>query len=301
MDWRRFGWTGSEVPVIGQGTWKMEGDAPAEALAALQAGLDAGMTHVDTAELYGGGRVESLVGRAIAGRRDAGLPRLQGDAQPREPQRDDAGVRGQPAAAGDRSPRLLPPALARAAPARGHHRRVRAAGEGGEDPDLGAEQLRRRRPRGGAGRSPGRGGSPATRCSTTCGRATSRTGSCRGAWSTRWRWWATARSAPATSPRSASRGGKVLAEIARAHGATPHQVALAFLIRDPHRLRHPQVVEGGAGPGQRRGGGAEALRRESPDDRGSLPGPPRERAADALTGAWDEGARSGRAGPCACW
>jgi diketogulonate reductase-like aldo/keto reductase len=70
MERRRFGWTGSEVPVIGQGTWKMEGDAPAEALAALQAGLDAGMTHVDTAELYGGGRVESLVGRAIAGRRD---------------------------------------------------------------------------------------------------------------------------------------------------------------------------------------------------------------------------------------
>ena len=70
MQRRTFGWTGVQVPVIGQGTWKMEGDSPAEALAALQAGLDAGMTHVDTAELYGGGRVESLVARAIAGRRD---------------------------------------------------------------------------------------------------------------------------------------------------------------------------------------------------------------------------------------
>ena len=70
MQTRRFGWTGVQVPVIGQGTWKMEGDSPAEALAALQAGLDAGMTHVDTAELYGSGRVESLVGEAIAGRRD---------------------------------------------------------------------------------------------------------------------------------------------------------------------------------------------------------------------------------------
>jgi diketogulonate reductase-like aldo/keto reductase len=70
METRRFGWTGVQVPLIGQGTWKMEGDSPAEALAALQAGLDAGMTHVDTAELYGGGKVESLVGRAIAGRRD---------------------------------------------------------------------------------------------------------------------------------------------------------------------------------------------------------------------------------------
>jgi diketogulonate reductase-like aldo/keto reductase len=48
----------------------MERDDRAEAVAALRAGLDAGMSHVDTAELYGGGRVEELVGEAIAGRRD---------------------------------------------------------------------------------------------------------------------------------------------------------------------------------------------------------------------------------------
>jgi diketogulonate reductase-like aldo/keto reductase len=70
MQTRGFGWTGVQVPLIGQGTWKMEGDSPAEALAALQAGLDAGMTHIDTAELYGGGKVESLLARVIAGRRD---------------------------------------------------------------------------------------------------------------------------------------------------------------------------------------------------------------------------------------
>jgi len=70
MQTRTFGWTGVQVPVIGQGTWKMEGDPPGEAVAAIQAGLDAGMTHVDTAELYGSGRVESLVSCAIAGRRD---------------------------------------------------------------------------------------------------------------------------------------------------------------------------------------------------------------------------------------
>jgi diketogulonate reductase-like aldo/keto reductase len=40
------------------------------AVAALRAGLDAGMTHIDTAEMYGSGRVEALVGEAIAGRRD---------------------------------------------------------------------------------------------------------------------------------------------------------------------------------------------------------------------------------------
>jgi diketogulonate reductase-like aldo/keto reductase len=48
----------------------MEGDDRKEAIAALRAGLDAGACHVDTAELYGSGEVEKLVGEAIAGRRD---------------------------------------------------------------------------------------------------------------------------------------------------------------------------------------------------------------------------------------
>jgi diketogulonate reductase-like aldo/keto reductase len=48
----------------------MERDDHAGAVAALRAGLDAGMTHVDTAEMYGNGRVEELVGAAIAGRRE---------------------------------------------------------------------------------------------------------------------------------------------------------------------------------------------------------------------------------------
>lgn len=67
---RTFGWTGVKVSVIGQGTWYMERDGRREAVAALRAGLDAGMTHIDTAEMYGSGRVEELVGEAIAGRRD---------------------------------------------------------------------------------------------------------------------------------------------------------------------------------------------------------------------------------------
>ncbi len=70
MQRRKFGWTGIEVPVIGQGTWHMEEDPSGDALDALRAGLDAGATHVDTAEFYGDGRVETLVGRAIAGRRE---------------------------------------------------------------------------------------------------------------------------------------------------------------------------------------------------------------------------------------
>src|SRR5262245_66232773 len=69
---RNFGWTGTKVPVIGMGTWMMEGSKAAElrALEALQAGLELGMTHIDTAEMYGNGRVEQLVGEAIRGRRD---------------------------------------------------------------------------------------------------------------------------------------------------------------------------------------------------------------------------------------
>ncbi|HEY8154371.1 MAG TPA: aldo/keto reductase [Myxococcota bacterium] len=58
------------VAAVGQGTWQMERDSRAQAIAALRRGLDAGATHVDTAEMYGDGRVEELVAEAIAGRRD---------------------------------------------------------------------------------------------------------------------------------------------------------------------------------------------------------------------------------------
>ncbi|WP_075214500.1 aldo/keto reductase [Mongoliimonas terrestris] len=62
---------GTVVPAIGQGTWMM-GDARnrAREVAALRAGLDLGMTLVDTAEMYGDGDAEDLVGEAIQGRRD---------------------------------------------------------------------------------------------------------------------------------------------------------------------------------------------------------------------------------------
>jgi diketogulonate reductase-like aldo/keto reductase len=66
---RVFGKTAREVPVIGQGTWQMEADDRAAAADALVRGLDAGMSHVDTAEMYGSGRVEELVGRALGARR----------------------------------------------------------------------------------------------------------------------------------------------------------------------------------------------------------------------------------------
>ena len=69
MQQRQFG-PGSTVPVIGQGTWKTEDDFEAEATA-LRRGIDLGMTHIDTAEIYGSGKVEEFcVAPAIAGRRD---------------------------------------------------------------------------------------------------------------------------------------------------------------------------------------------------------------------------------------
>ena len=61
-----------QVPALGQGTWQMaeSGAGRREAIAALQLGLDLGMTVIDTAEMYGEGKVEEIVGEAIAGRRD---------------------------------------------------------------------------------------------------------------------------------------------------------------------------------------------------------------------------------------
>ena len=70
MEQRRFGLTEREVPVIGQGSWYVESEDRAIAIAALRRGLDLGMTHIDTAEMYGSGAAEEIVAEAIAGRRD---------------------------------------------------------------------------------------------------------------------------------------------------------------------------------------------------------------------------------------
>jgi len=67
---RRFGALEIDVPVAGIGTWLMELDDRAAAIAAIRRALDLGMRHVDTAEMYGDGDVEELVGEAIAGERD---------------------------------------------------------------------------------------------------------------------------------------------------------------------------------------------------------------------------------------
>jgi diketogulonate reductase-like aldo/keto reductase len=68
MESRPFGPTGRAVPVIGQGTWLIDGDDRRKAVAALRRGLDLGMTHIDTAEMYG--KAEEVVAEAMSGRRD---------------------------------------------------------------------------------------------------------------------------------------------------------------------------------------------------------------------------------------
>ena len=64
---------GDRVLALGQGTWNMGESAAraADEVRALQHGIDLGMTLIDTAEMYGDGGAEKVVGKAIAGRRDA--------------------------------------------------------------------------------------------------------------------------------------------------------------------------------------------------------------------------------------
>jgi diketogulonate reductase-like aldo/keto reductase len=69
MKYKPFGSTGVEVAVIGQGTWNVpeSGAGLREAGRALRRGIELGMTHIDTAEMYGAGAVEKFVGETIAG------------------------------------------------------------------------------------------------------------------------------------------------------------------------------------------------------------------------------------------
>ena len=69
MKRRPFGSKRRTVPVIGMGTWRMETHRAAS-IKAIQQAIGLGMTHIDTAEMYGQGEVERIVGEAIEGRRE---------------------------------------------------------------------------------------------------------------------------------------------------------------------------------------------------------------------------------------
>jgi diketogulonate reductase-like aldo/keto reductase len=64
--------SGEKLPALGQGTWNMgdKRETRREEISTLQLGLDLGLKLIDTAEMYGEGKAEELIGEAIAGRRD---------------------------------------------------------------------------------------------------------------------------------------------------------------------------------------------------------------------------------------
>ena len=68
MRQQKFGHGGPDVSVIGQGTWYLDRGDRNSAVAALRRGIDLGMTHIDTAEMYGD--AELVIADAIAGKRD---------------------------------------------------------------------------------------------------------------------------------------------------------------------------------------------------------------------------------------
>ncbi|MDQ1473591.1 MAG: hypothetical protein QOJ99_5071 [Bryobacterales bacterium] len=67
MKLRRVG--SEHIAAVGQGTWNIEASSRQQVVNAIRRGLDAGMNHIDTAEMYGSGEAERIVGEAIAGRR----------------------------------------------------------------------------------------------------------------------------------------------------------------------------------------------------------------------------------------
>lgn len=231
---RTFGSTGVDVPVVGLGTWELERDR-AGAVAALRHGLDLGLTHVDTAEMYGGGEVEELVAEAIAGRRDevflvskvlpsnasrqgtiaaceASLRRLRTDVL-------DVYLLHWPS----RHPLAETIAGFQALQAAG---KIRAWGLSNFDVD-GMEQAIRI-----AGGSASDG---ALACNQVLYHLEERAIEHRVLPFCREHGVALVAYSPFGSgsfPSPSSRGGRVLAEVAERHGATPRQVALAFLVRD---------------------------------------------------------------------
>src|ERR1044071_10095966 len=77
MEQRAFGRTGQRVSVVGLGTWQLGADwgdvEESDAPAVLDAAHDAGVTFFDTADVYGDGRSEKLIGRFLRERPDSGV------------------------------------------------------------------------------------------------------------------------------------------------------------------------------------------------------------------------------------
>jgi len=245
MQRRTFGSTGRQVAVVGQGTWNLEKGDRRAAVEALCAGLDAGMDHVDTAEMYGDGAVEELVGEAIAGRRDEVF--LVSKVLP-----ENASRRGTVAACERSLARLGTDRLdcyllhwAGSHPLRdtvAAFEELRAAGKilawGVSNFD--EEELAEAVAPGGPGPGPAN-----LACDQVLYHLKERAVEHAVLPFCAEHGIAPVFYSPFGSgdfPKPSSRGGHVLAEIAGRHGATPHQVALAFLLRHPGSFAIPKAA-----------------------------------------------------------
>jgi aryl-alcohol dehydrogenase-like predicted oxidoreductase len=89
MESRTLGRTGRDVSVIGLGTWQLGADwgevTEADATAVLEASVEAGVTFFDTADVYGDGRSEQVIGRFIAGRDDITVATKMGRRMEQQP------------------------------------------------------------------------------------------------------------------------------------------------------------------------------------------------------------------------
>ena len=173
MKKQQFGRSGPQVSVIGQGTWYIDRGDRKSAVAALRRGIDLGMTHIDTAEMYGD--AELVIAEAIAGRRDEVF--LVSKVLP-----SNASRRGTITACERSLTRLKTDRLdCYLLHWRGSYPLAETVAAFEElvarrkNPLLGRQQFRRRRSRRTAAKSPARAGSPATRCSIICRSARSST------------------------------------------------------------------------------------------------------------------------------
>ena len=166
MRTQKFGTNGPDVSVIGQGTWYLDRGDRKSAVAALQRGIDLGMTHIDTAEMYGD--AELVIADAIAGKRDGLF--LVSKVLP-----SNASRRGTITACERSLKRLKTDRLdcyllhwRGSYPLAGHGRGVRRADRSGKNPFLGRQQLSMPTISANCSRSRARARSPATRCSIIC-------------------------------------------------------------------------------------------------------------------------------------
>ena len=245
-----------QVSVIGQGTWYIDRGDRRTAVAALRRGIDLGMTHIDTAEMYGD--AELVVAEAIAGRRDEVF--LVSKVLPSNASRRGTITACERSLARLKTDRLdcyllhwrgsYPLAETVAA----FEQLVSAR----QNPQLGRQQFRCRRSRRDAGgRRQGQDRLQPGALSSAGARHRAR-GDSRGASSTASQWSPIRRSATTIFRRRAARRAQVLQAIAEAHGASPRQVALAFLTARSVGVCDSKGLDAGTRRRQRRGGQADA-------------------------------------------